>query len=317
MLSFFCYLRVQIYNIFPIILRFLRKFQCGGEGELLFILFIEKVGVGTRVEHHEDKFPVILLPNNQNKTAEILRYPPAPKNRGGNLATSAPMNIMGNPRAAPAARTRPRAYSTDEALNSRLRYGEENVLQVISRGFENESRWYPGAGIYRDVWLWQGDLIHVHPEGVRLTTAELEDGYALVLADVAIENTGLEAKKLRLCVTLTAPNGRETSAENVVSVLQTETVQSHLRLVVEEPDLWSPDRPALYTWTAELFDGENCLDRAEGSFGVRKLCLDARHGLRINGAETKLRKWLQDFKFVDVATANEGIDWGKAPMVRL
>ncbi len=174
-------------------------------------------------------------------------------------------------------------------LNSHLRYGEENVLQVISRGFENESRWYPGAGIYRDVWLWQGDLIHVHPEGVRLTTAELEDGYALVLADVAIENTGLEAKKLRLRLTLTAPNGRETSAENVVSVLQTETVQSHLRLVVDEPDLWSPDHPVLYAWTAELFDGENCLDRAEGSFGIRKLSLDARHGLRINGVETKLR----------------------------
>jgi beta-galactosidase/beta-glucuronidase len=41
-------------------------------------------------------------------------------------------------------------------LNPRLRYGEENVLQVIARGAENQSRWYPGGGIYRDVWLWQG-----------------------------------------------------------------------------------------------------------------------------------------------------------------
>ena len=174
-------------------------------------------------------------------------------------------------------------------LNSRLRYGEENVLQVIARSAENNSRWYPGAGIYRDVWLHQGELIHVPPEGVRLTTAELADGFALVLADVAIENTGLEAKKLRLRVTLTAPDGRETAAENVISLLQTERVHSHLRLCVDEPDCWSPDHPALYAWRAELFDEDALLDRAEGRFGIRKLSLDARHGLRINGVETKLR----------------------------
>ena len=174
-------------------------------------------------------------------------------------------------------------------LNSRLRYGEENVLQVIARSAENGSRWYPGAGIYRDVWLHQGELIHVPPEVVRLTTAELEDDYSLVLADVSVRNSGLEAKKLRLRVTLTAPDGRETWAENVVSILQTETVQAHLRLVVDDPDLWSPEHPALYAWTAELFDGDTILDRADGSFGIRKLSLDARHGLRINGVETKLR----------------------------
>ena len=174
-------------------------------------------------------------------------------------------------------------------LNGRLRYGEENVLQVIARSAENGSRWYPGAGIYRDVWLWQGERIHVPPEGVRLTTAELEEGYALVLADVAVENTGLDARKLRLRLTLTAPDGRETAAENLVSILQTETVQSRLRLTVDDPELWSPEYPALYAYAAELYEGEELLDRAEGSFGIRKLTLDARHGLRINGVETKLR----------------------------
>ena len=174
-------------------------------------------------------------------------------------------------------------------LNSRLRCGEENVLQVIARGFENESRWYPGAGIYRDVWLWQGDRIHIEPEGVRLTTRELCEGYAVVEGEVSIRSSGLEAKKLRLCVTLTAPDGRETQAENLVSVLQTEAVRSHLRLVVDDPDLWSPEHPALYAYTVKLLDGDRLLDCAEGRFGIRTLSLDARRGLRINGAETKLR----------------------------
>ena len=174
-------------------------------------------------------------------------------------------------------------------LNRLLRYGEENVLQVIARGFENESRWYPGAGIYRDVWLWQGERFHIEPEGVRLVTREQCDGYAIVEADVRVMNSGLEAKKLQLRVTLTAPDGKRTCQENVVSVLQTETLQAHLRLVVDDPDLWSPDHPALYACTAELFDGEVCLDKAKSSFGIRMLSLDARHGLRINGTEYKLR----------------------------
>ena len=175
------------------------------------------------------------------------------------------------------------------ALNSYLRYGEENVLQVIARGAEQGSRWYPGAGIYRDVWLWQGNLTHIEPEGVRLTTARLEEDYAVLLADVTVRNGSLEAKRLTLRVSMTALDGRQTVTENVVSVLQMETALSHLRLVLDQPDLWSPEHPALYSYTAELLEGQNVIDRAEGKTGIRTLCLDARHGLRINGKETKLR----------------------------
>lgn len=174
-------------------------------------------------------------------------------------------------------------------LNSHLHYGEENVLQVIARGFENESRWYPGAGIYRDVWLWQGDLIHLEPEGIHLTTEALYKDYALVSAELTICNSGLDTKRLRVRVKLTAPNGRETFAENKVSIFQMETVRSHLRLCIDKPFLWSLEDPVLYRYTAELYDGEMLLDWAEGCFGIRKLSLDARQGLCINGVETKLR----------------------------
>lgn len=44
-----------------------------------------------------------------------------------------------------------------------LRYGEENTLKVIAACQEKASRWYPGAGIYRDVWLWQGSMVCFPP----------------------------------------------------------------------------------------------------------------------------------------------------------
>jgi len=37
----------------------------------------------------------------------------------------------------------------------------------------------------------------------------------------------------------------------------------------------------------------------------------------LKGAENKLRKYLKEFQFTDIANANESIDWGKAPVVRL
>lgn len=174
-------------------------------------------------------------------------------------------------------------------LDRHLRYGEENVLQVIARSQENASRWYPGAGIYRDVWLHQGALLHLCPEGVRLFTREICDGYALVTADLCLANDSREACTCTVRLTLTAPDGVSITAENKVSLLCGEDTMPHMQLTVDAPQLWSPDGPALYHYHAAILrDGEE-IDRAEGSFGIRTLSLDARQGLRINGVETKLR----------------------------
>jgi len=174
-------------------------------------------------------------------------------------------------------------------LNAHLRYGEENTLRVLALGQERGSRWYPGAGIYRDVWLHQASHIHVVPGGVRLTTEEI-CGYAVVAADISLGNTGLSSRKVQVCCALLNPDG-STAARKVhtVSLLQTETVSTHMRLFVDKPRLWSADDPQLYRYEVTICDGETELDRAEGTFGIRTVRLDARHGLRINGVETKLR----------------------------
>lgn len=170
-----------------------------------------------------------------------------------------------------------------------LRYGEENTLQVQTRNFENASRWYPGSGIYRDVWLLEGGRAHVEQEGVRLTTEDVEDGAATVTARVSLCNDGEYAVHALLRLTLTAPDGRQSVCENVVSLLAGERTEAHMRLVVDNAALWCPDEPNLYWYAATLTAGDAALDQAEGTFGIRTMKLDARHGLRINGVETKLR----------------------------
>ena len=174
-------------------------------------------------------------------------------------------------------------------LTPYLRYGEENTLQVAALNYELASRWYSGSGIYREVELLQGSLLHIKPEGVRLTTLEV-DGCAVVAADIRLKNGGLDAKTVKLRCALLDGDGKEAAfCENTVSSLAGEELSSHMRLYVDSPRLWSPDAPQLYTYRVQILENGEELDRAEGAFGIRTLQVDARRGLRINGKEVKMR----------------------------
>ena len=175
-------------------------------------------------------------------------------------------------------------------LTPYLRYGQENTLQVAALNAECASRWYSGCGIYREVELLQGGLLHIVPEGVRLTTLEVEDGCAVVTADIRLHNGGLDAKTVKLHCALLDTSGNEAAfCENTVSSLAGEQLSSHMRLYVDSPRLWSPGDPQLYTYRVQILEDGQELDRTEGTFGIRTLQVDARRGLRINGEEVKLR----------------------------
>ena len=174
-------------------------------------------------------------------------------------------------------------------LTPYLRYGAENTLQVAALNTELASRWYSGSGIYREVELLQGGLLHIVPEGVRLTTLEV-DGYAVIGADIRLKNGGLDGKTVKLRCALLDESGKEAAfCENTVSSLAGEEQRSHMRLYVDSPRLWSPDDPQLYTYRVQILENGEELDRAEGTFGIRTLQADARRGLRINGKEVKMR----------------------------
>lgn len=173
-------------------------------------------------------------------------------------------------------------------LTSALRYGKKNDLKVLAIGQELWTRWYSGMGIYRDVYLLQGGPVCFTPDGLKITTESVEDGYAVLRVDGAVENRSDRActPELRLTV------GSGGTATKLSAVLSTEpggTISFSQRITVDDPALWSPDSPNLYTCTAELLDGDTTLDSTEARFGIRTLRLDARQGLRINGETVKLR----------------------------
>jgi beta-galactosidase len=64
-------------------------------------------------------------------------------------------------------------------LTPHIKFGAENVLAIRLDNPPESSRWYPGGGIYRNVWLVKASPVHVAHWGTHVTTFSLKGGDAL------------------------------------------------------------------------------------------------------------------------------------------
>ncbi|MBR0474821.1 MAG: hypothetical protein IJJ19_07435 [Erysipelotrichaceae bacterium] len=168
-----------------------------------------------------------------------------------------------------------RVYLNDE-LKADVPYGyipfkvnlgavkKEDVLKVECDNLDQpDSRWYSGAGIYRDVYLYTADGEHILPEGIKVETVDYKTG--------------------KIHVSVKTSNGEAT-----VEVLDGDTVVASAKgndveLTVENARLWDEHHPSLYTLKATLGT-----DEAEVRFGIRQIEKKS-DGLYINGQKTFLK----------------------------
>ncbi|MGI6255656.1 MAG: glycoside hydrolase family 2 protein [Acutalibacter sp.] len=178
-------------------------------------------------------------------------------------------------------------------LTRRVRFGERNRLVVAVDNTQTPNcRWYSGAGIYRDVKLLHGPLCRIQHKGIYLVTESLDKDTATIAAQIRVVNDGALPFHGHVDLTLTAPDGSKTQGRTSVWVEPGEEVPARLRMVVETPQPWNVDTPALYTAQADLTPVEGAdgpVDSDSTNFGIRTVQVDAVHGLRINGATVKLK----------------------------
>ncbi|MCD8106033.1 MAG: DUF4982 domain-containing protein [Lachnospiraceae bacterium] len=176
-------------------------------------------------------------------------------------------------------------------LNDLIKYGEDNEIrvQVRNSGMTN-SRWYSGSGIYRDVYLLESEQTYLVPEGVRVTTESADDSCAVIKVTSELKNLRPAPADLTLETVIRGGAGVEVAREHAAVMLfgQEERTLSQ-RIAVANPQLWSDENPALYTYEIALKAGDKVVDSESGTFGIRTLQLDAKHGLRVNGRSVKLR----------------------------
>ena len=186
---------------------------------------------------------------------------------------------------------RPNGYSPFRvALDPFLRYGQPNTVRVDARAYD-DSRWYSGAGIHRDVVLTVTELVHVEHDGVRITTPDIDAERGVVAVATSVVNEGVETRTLRVRTELHGPDGEVVARDSSPITLRAgATGLVRQRLYVPRPELWSVDSPALHTARTVLEEpGGDVLEERTTPFGIRSLQLDPVHGLRINGETVKLR----------------------------
>ena len=165
---------------------------------------------------------------------------------------------------------------------------EDNLLAVRLENFPEASRWYPGAGLYRNVHVIVSDEIRMPVWGVRLSTPEVRDDYAKVHLEADVELPAGSAPRLVLETFLRDTSGR------VVSHAGTELTKYdggkfRQDFVIDSPRLWSPDSPELYEAELRLYADGILRDTCSIDFGVRELKIVPDRGMFLNGRPIKFK----------------------------
>jgi len=185
---------------------------------------------------------------------------------------------------------RPYGYATFTVeLNDFLKYGEPNAIRVDVRAHD-DSRWYTGCGITRDVVLIVTDLVHIRGNGVTVTTPDIDSERAIVECQIAATNAGLAATTITVETEIIDSHNTPIVKRAAPLTLRSgKTEIARQKLYVPAPHLWNPEDPYLYTAIVTLRRGETILDQYRTKIGIRSLRLDPVHGLRINDTAIKLR----------------------------
>ena len=170
-------------------------------------------------------------------------------------------------------------------ITRHLKPGQKNLVAVLASNRPRSTRWYPGAGIYRHVWLVKSRPTHLAYNGVYVTTPKITDKYATVHVTTEVDNTGDAAARVTV-----AQQVGDTKAEPVTVTVEpgaTRVVEQTIRL--NNPKLWSCESPNLYALKTSLSKDGQVIEEQKTNFGVRTVewrpegfFLNGKH-VRLNG----------------------------------
>jgi len=176
-----------------------------------------------------------------------------------------------------------------------VEFGHENVIAVRLDNPPESSRWYPGSGIYRNVWLVKTKFIHVAQWGTYITTPNVTADNAEVNVRITYDDElpGTRDVAIRTTIYSLDANGRR--LQPVVSTyLRGATVHGRsltmdTLLNIRRPRLWSINSPNLYQAIVEVEWQGIIVDTYETNFGIRTIKFDAQQGLLLNGQHVYLK----------------------------
>lgn len=171
-----------------------------------------------------------------------------------------------------------------------LKSSGKNQLAVRLENLPESSRWYPGAGIYRNVHVIVTEDAYIPMWGTYVTTPVVKKEFAKVKVQTKVAlPAGANPKQYGMKTILYNPNG-EALLESMTPLTDLAYNDQSVtqEFIVHTPTLWSPDMPALYKLKSQLYDCQTNTkkDHLETPFGIRSIEIVPDKGFFLNGEKT-------------------------------
>ena len=175
--------------------------------------------------------------------------------------------------------------------------GKDNTLSVRLENRPQSSRWYPGAGLYRNVYLIEKNTIHIPVWGTFITTESISETTADIKLITDVEGLGyLSSRKfpeVKITTKIKDAYGNEVAASEESSIIFTDAVNGKAKIeqyfTISSPKLWSPETPELYFAESQVFADGIQRDSHSTRFGIRTTAIVPEKGFFLNGENRKFK----------------------------
>lgn len=178
--------------------------------------------------------------------------------------------------------------------------GGDNQLAIRIDNPPHSARWYPGGGLYRNVWLVKTNKVHVGQWGTYLTTRDISESSATLDLTVTINNQSDSDKAVEVITKIYSLDDQLIPEEKAVATFERirknipagQTAVAEGSVNLKNPKLWGPpptQKPNLYKAVTVVYADGSPVDSYETRFGVRTLEFDPARGVIVNGEHIKLQ----------------------------
>ncbi len=177
-----------------------------------------------------------------------------------------------------------------------VHFGGANTLAIRLDNPKASSRWYPGGGLYRNVWLVKTSAVHVAHWGTFVTTPMVINKQAHVDVQTIVQNTGEKETTVQVISKIYEIDADDKPQGSAVAVSDTITLHIAAKrqatgshgMMVNQPKLWSLQKPQRYTVVTLVEQQGQVVDEYHTPFGIRTIAFQADNGFFLNGDPVKL-----------------------------
>lgn len=171
-----------------------------------------------------------------------------------------------------------------------------NAVAIRVENPDEGSRWYPGGGIYRNIWVRKTDAVHLAQWGVKVTTPEVSKERAKVVVEAEVEaNKGVAAPEVLVWTEVFEADGEGKTSGAVlavttpkrVAVSGSEKVQDELELV--NPKWWDIRSPNRYVAVTHVARDGKVVETKQTPFGIRTAEFKVNDGFHLNGRRVPIQ----------------------------